>query len=669
MFDKILIANRGEIAIRIIRTCRKLKVRTVAVYSDADARSLHVREADEAVHIGPAPSTSSYLVHENIIKAALETGAQAVHPGYGFLSENSKFAAAVAKAGLTFIGPSAEVIAALGDKISAKNIAMKAGVPVVVGHNLPIVDLDEIRALAAEIGYPVLLKPAAGGGGRGMRMVAGPHELESALQSAQEETRKAFGDNRIFLERFISNPRHIEVQIIADKHGNVVSLGERECSIQRRYQKVIEEAPSLAVDAELRSRMGEMACALAREAGYANAGTVEFIMDGHRNFFFMEMNTRLQVEHPVTEMVTGLDLVELQLRAAAGEKLPISQKDVSIKGWSIEARICAEDSSRNFLPSTGLITRYSTLRGRNIRLDSGVEAGSFISVFYDSLLSKAISWGETREEARATLINALNRYHIEGVTTNLNFANSILNHPAFIKGDLSTAFIEEHYEEGEIKIDPPMEQLEAMVLATTVMYHNRMNLVRESLKPMTAKVGLSHRPDQLHRYVVKGQKNIFDVELQGQLSSRNWKVKMNGKEFDVVTPVFEFYRRRLKLSINGVHQYFRLQYRQNFIWTAYCGISRIFEIYTPREWALAQYMPTEKKDAHENELLSPLPGMVVKILVKKGDRVYRGQDLVVIESMKMESGVSSPCDGIVDNVAATIGKAVETDEVLITFTT
>jgi len=669
MFEKILIANRGEIAIRIIRTCRKLNVKTVAVYSDIDTRSLHVREADEAVHIGPSPSPSSYLVHEKIINAALAQGCQAIHPGYGFLSENSEFAAAVVKAGLVYIGPSSEVIAALGDKISAKNIAMKAGVPVVLGHNLPIVDIEEIRALAAEIGYPVLLKPAAGGGGRGMRLAATPDELESALHSAQDETRKAFGDDRIFLERFIINPRHIEIQIMADKHGNVVSLGERECSIQRRYQKVIEEAPSMAVDAALRSRMGEMACALARQAGYSNAGTVEFIMDNNRNFFFMEMNTRLQVEHPITEMVTSLDLVELQLRVAAGEHLPISQKDVSIKGWSIEARICAEDSSRNFLPSTGLITRYSNLRGRNIRLDSGVEAGSFISVYYDSLLSKVISWGETREAARTTLINALNRYHVEGVTTNLNFANSILNHPAFIKGELTTGFIEEYYEDGEAKVEPPMEQLEAMVIATTVVYHNRKNLVRESLKPMAAKVGLSHKPAQLHSYVVKGNKNIFEVELQGQLSDRDWSVKINGKEYAVVAPVFEFYRRRLKLSINGVDQYFRLQYRQNFIWTAYSGITRIFEIYTPREWELAQYMPKEKKDAHENELLSPLPGMVVNILVKKGDRVYRGQDLVVIESMKMESGVSSPCDGVVDNVTATIGKAVETDEVLITFTT
>jgi len=669
MFEKILIANRGEIAIRIIRTCRKLNIKTVAVYSDIDARSLHVREADEAVHIGPSPSPSSYLVHEKIIKAAVSQGCQAIHPGYGFLSENAEFAAAVASAGLVYVGPSPEVIAALGDKISAKAIAMKAGVPVVLGHNMPIVDLEEIRALAAEIGYPVLLKPAAGGGGRGMRMVATPSELEAALKSAQDETRKAFGDDRIFLERFVSNPRHIEIQIIADRHGKVVSLGERECSIQRRYQKVIEESPSLAVDAALRSRMGEMACALSREAGYFNAGTVEFIMDDRNNFFFMEMNTRLQVEHPVTEMVTSLDLVELQLRVAAGEPLPISQEDVMIKGWSIEARICAEDSARNFLPSTGLITRYSNLRGRNIRLDSGVEAGSFISVYYDSLLSKVISWGDTREKARMTLINALNRYHVEGVTTNLNFANSILNHPAFIKGELSTGFIDEHYEDGQAKIEPPMEQLDAMVIATTVVYHNRKNLVRESLKPMSAKVGLSHKQAQHYRYVVKGNKNIFEVELLGQLSSRDWSVKMNGKEYAVIAPVFEFYRRRLKLSINGVDQYFRLQYHQNFIWTAYCGITRIFEIYTPREWELAQYMPKDRKVASENVLLSPLPGMIVNILVKKGDRVYRGQDLVVIESMKMECGVSSPCDGVVENVATTIGKAVETDEVLITFTT
>jgi len=344
MFEKILIANRGEIAIRIIKTCRRLGITTVAVYSDIDARSLFVREADEAVHLGPSPSAASYLVRHKLIDAALSRNCQAVHPGYGFLSESADFAAEVMAAGLVFIGPDAAVVATMGDKIAAKQMAIKAGVPVVPGCNQALSDLALIREKAAEIGYPVLFKPAAGGGGRGMRIVHGPDQLASALQSAQDETRKAFGDDRIFLEKFIEAPRHIEVQIMADRHGKVLSLGERECSIQRRYQKVIEESPSPAVNASLRQKMGDMACALAREAGYSNAGTVEFILDRHGDFFFMEMNTRLQVEHPVTEMVTGLDLVELQLRVAGGEHLPLDQEEVRLHGWAIEARICAEDA-------------------------------------------------------------------------------------------------------------------------------------------------------------------------------------------------------------------------------------------------------------------------------------------------------------------------------------
>ncbi len=669
MFEKILIANRGEIAIRIIRTCKEMNIKTVAVYSDIDERSCHVREADEAVHIGPSPSTSSYLDYEKIIDAAVKLGCQAIHPGYGFLSENSEFAKAVAKKGITFIGPDPDVIAALGDKISAKDIAMKAGVPVIPGHNKPVTDIKEIKKLCAEIGYPVLLKPAAGGGGRGMRIVTKPEEVEASLKSAQDETRKAFGDDRIFIERFITNPRHIEIQIMADKHGNVISLGERECSIQRRYQKVLEEAPSMAVSEDLRKRMGEMACALARESGYSNAGTVEFILDQTGEFFFMEMNTRLQVEHPVTEMVTGLDLVEIQLKVGAGEKLPLTQEDVKINGWSIEARINAEDPSRNFLPSTGLLTRYSGLRGRNIRLDSGVEAGSFVSVYYDSMLFKVISWGETREEARTNLIHALNRFEVEGVTTNMNFANTILNHPKFIKGEMTTKFIDEHYEDGHTRIAPSKEQLEAMVIAATIVFHNRQKQVRESLKLMASKVGTSHKSENWHSYVVKGNEDVFEVELTGQPAKSDWGIKVNGTEYSVVTPEFAFFMRRIKLVINDQNQYFKQQYRGNFIWTAFCGYSRVFEIYTPREWDLSQYMPKEIKDVHENELLSPLPGMVINVLVKKGDRVYRGQDLITIESMKMESGVSSPCDGTVEDVLTTAGKAVETDEVLITFKT
>jgi propionyl-CoA carboxylase alpha chain len=667
MFEKILIANRGEIAVRIIRTCQKLGIRTVAVFSEIDSRALHVQEADEAILLGPAPSDQSYLVKEKIIAAAQKSGCQAIHPGYGFLSENAGFAEMVSLAGLVFIGPSAPVIAMLGDKIASKNLAIKAGVPVVPGHNQPITDLEEARTIAGEIGYPVLLKPAAGGGGRGMRIVHGPEELASALKAGQEETRKAFGDNKIFLERFIEKPRHIEIQIMADQHGNVIYLGERECSIQRRYQKVIEEAPSLILTPETRKEIGERACNLAREAGYSNAGTVEFIMDTRGDFFFLEMNTRLQVEHPVTELVTGLDLVELQLQVADGQHLPYRQEDIVLDGWSIEARICAEEPDRNFLPSTGLVTRYAEPRGTNIRMDSGIMAGSRVSVYYDSLLTKAISWGKDREQARKRLVEALNKFHLEGVITNADFANAILNHPAFIEGKLSTGFIEEHFDHGFMKIEPPMEKLELMVIAATLIYHNRQSLVRESLKPLTAKVGQDHRPEVWHQYVVKGEKNIFTIRLLGDIDTHRWDIYVNDNRYEVITPDFEFYRRRLKLKIDGQTEYFRLQYRENFVWASFCGINRIFEVYSPREWELAQYMPKERKSILDNVVRSPMPGLAVDIRVQKGDRVFRGQDIVVIESMKMESGVASPCDGEVDEVRVKIGQAVESGDVLITF--
>ena len=431
----------------------------LAVYSEIDARSRHVQEADEAVLIGPSRSDQSYLVKEKIIEAALTHGCAAIHPGYGFLSENAAFAEMVARAGLAFIGPPAAAIAALGDKVASKALAVKAGVPVVPGILKSIDDLEEALAAAEGIGYPLLLKPAAGGGGKGMRIVASRDELAAAMKAGRAETRKAFGDDRVFVEKYIPVARHVEIQVMADQHGAVIHLGERECSVQRRYQKVIEESPSVAVDAELRRRMGECACRLAREAGYANAGTVEFILDPAGDFYFLEMNTRLQVEHPVTEMVTGLDLVELQLRVAAGEPLPLRQEDVAWKGWAVEARICAEDPARGFLPSTGMITRYSPARGPNIRLDSGVEAGSFVSVFYDSLLAKVIAWGETRQTAIDSLVRALNGYHIEGLATNVDFANAVLTHPAFSEGRLSTGFIDAHFEKGLPKLAPPEERL------------------------------------------------------------------------------------------------------------------------------------------------------------------------------------------------------------------
>ncbi|HSO20003.1 MAG TPA: acetyl-CoA carboxylase biotin carboxylase subunit, partial [Desulfosarcina sp.] len=430
MFEKILIANRGEIAVRIIRTCKRLGIASVAVYSEADSRSLSRQLADAAVPIGESHARQSYLDMEKIIAMAVSTGCQAIHPGYGFLSENAGFARSVEAAGLTFIGPPASAVALMGDKITSKELAVKAGVPVIPGHVEALKDEEEALSIAASIGYPVLLKPAAGGGGKGMRIVSDPGQMAAALTASRQETRKAFGDSRIFMERYIERPRHVEIQILADRHGHVVHLGERECSIQRRYQKIIEESPSPAVGPLLRDRMGRAACDLARKAGYVNAGTVEFVLDANRGFYFLEMNTRLQVEHPVTEMVTGLDLVELQLRIAAGEPLPFDQAEVAFQGWAMEARICAEDPARDFMPATGMVTRYAEPRGRAVRVDSGVDAGSTIGVLYDSMLAKVICHGEDREAARTGLVEALNGYHIEGIVTNVDFANSVLCHPA-----------------------------------------------------------------------------------------------------------------------------------------------------------------------------------------------------------------------------------------------
>ncbi|SPD74692.1 Acetyl/propionyl-CoA carboxylase, alpha subunit [uncultured Desulfobacterium sp.] len=667
MFNKILIANRGEIAIRIIRTCKRLGVGTVAVFSEADARSIYIREADEAVFLGPARAKDSYLVKEKLIESALAHQCEAIHPGYGFLSENAEFAGMVAQAGLVFIGPTASAIAILGDKTASKDLAIQAGVPVVPGFTNTISLLEEAQRAADQIGYPVLLKPAAGGGGKGMRIVFSEKELEDNLKACRQETMKAFGDDAIFMERYIVRPRHVEMQILADHYGNVVYLGERECSIQRRYQKIIEETPSMAVDGALRERMGKTACDLALKAGYANAGTVEFIMDQEGNFYFIEMNTRLQVEHPVTEMVTGLDLVELQLRMAVGEALPFGQQDITVKGWAIEARICAEDPRRDFYPSTGIITRYTAPRGRNLRVDTGIEAGSVVSVYYDSLLAKVVAWGETREEARKVLVYALNGYHIEGLATNVDFVNAILNHPAFVNGELSTDFIEAHFENGHVKLAPPFERIHLMSIAATLVYHNRQAQIRESLKPMAAHVGGVYTPKEYTPYVVKGENDILDLRLQVDSNPNAWSIWVNDTVYNVVTPDFEFYRRRLKLQINGEPHVFRLQYHGNFIWAAFCGAARIFEIYSPREWALARYMPTVEKRLKSNQLECPMPGLIVDIRVQKGDRVYKGQELVIIEAMKMESAVASPRDGEIEDVVVKQGQAVEMGNILVVF--
>ncbi len=667
MFEKILIANRGEIAVRIIRTCKRLGIATVAVYSDADSRSLHRQLADESVHIGGPHARESYLDVDRIISAAVSTNCGAVHPGYGFLSENPRFAEAVASAGLTFIGPPAEVIAKMGDKIGSKELAASAGVPVIPGHGGALKDIEEALAVAETIGYPVLLKPAAGGGGKGMRIVRGPEEMEGALASGMQEAAKAFGDSRIFIERYFDDPRHIEIQVFADSYGNVVHLGERECSIQRRYQKIIEESPSMAVDADLRQRMGEAACNLARKAGYVNAGTVEFVLDAQRNFYLLEMNTRLQVEHPVTEGVTGLDMVELQLRIAAGERLPFEQRDLAFNGWAIEARICAEDPARGFIPATGMITRYAEPRGKDVRVDSGVTVGSWVGIYYDSLLAKVICHGKDREEARLSLIEALNGYHIEGVVTNIDFVNNVLSHPEFAAGNLNTGFVGRHFEGSTPKIPPDARNTEMAVIVAALIYHVRTVAIRESLRPMVSRIGGMRDDDGTHSYVVRSGDSLFNVLLAKSPEANKWMIYVSGNRYEVVTPQFEFYRRRLKIVINGQIHRFRLRIEQSFIYVAFSGITRLFEVYLPKEWELLKYMPAKVERASENVLVCPMPGLVVDVLVRKGDRVFRGQNLVVLESMKMESGVGSPTDGVIEEVLANAGQAVEAGDVLIRF--
>ncbi len=667
MFDKILIANRGEIAVRIMRTCRRLGIKTVAVFSDADSRSMHRQMADEAVYIGGSSARDSYLNGEKIVTAAMSTGCKAVHPGYGFLSESAHFARLVEASNLGFVGPPADVIAVMGDKIASKELAVKAGVPVIPGHVDSLKDEEEALSVAASIGYPVLLKPAAGGGGKGMRIVADPQQMGEALAASRQETRKAFGDNRIFMERFIERPRHVEIQILADTKGNVVFLGERECSIQRRYQKIIEESPSPAVGPKLRRSMGQAACDLARKAGYVNAGTVEFVLDAQGAYYFLEMNTRLQVEHPVTELVTGLDLVELQLRIAAGEPLPFDQAGVVFDGWAMEARICAEDAGKAFVPATGMITRYAEPRDSGVRVDSGVHTGSNIGVYYDSMLAKVICKGKDRDSARVGLVEALNGYHIEGVVTNIDFINSVLCHPAFIQGDLDTGFIERHFD-GHCSLSPPdLRNIKLSALVAALIYHVRIMAVRESIKPMVSRIGAGKGPIDLHRYFVRSGSDKFDVRLEKAPKGRLWSIHVDEDKLMVETPDFEFYRRRLKLNIDGRIHRFRLRIERSFFWISFCGLTRLFEVYSPKEWALLEHMPRRDEHPPSNELLCPMPGLVVDVPAKKGDRVFRGQNLVVLESMKMESGVASPVDGMIAEVLVAVGQTVEAGDVMVRF--
>jgi propionyl-CoA carboxylase alpha chain len=668
-FAKILIANRGEIACRVIRTCRRLGIRTVAVYSDADAEALHVREAGEAVRLGPALSAESYLKIEAVVKACRDTGAEAVHPGYGFLSENAAFAAALAKAGIVFIGPSAGAVHAMGDKIESKKLAQKAGVTMVPGHLVPLKDSDEAVKVSRQVGYPVMLKASAGGGGKGMRLAHNDAEAREGFRSATNEARTAFGDERVFVEKFIEQPRHIEIQVLGDKHGNVIHLGERECSIQRRHQKVIEEAPSPFLDAKTRAAMGAQAVALAKAVNYDSAGTVEFIVDTKRNFYFLEMNTRLQVEHPVTEMVTGLDLVELMIRVAAGEKLPLSQKDVSLSGWAIEARVYAEDPLRNFLPSIGRLTRYRppavSANGSGVRVDTGVYEGGEISMFYDPMIAKLIGTGRTRDEAAGRLADALDAFEIRGLNHNISFLAAIATHQRFRDERLSTGFIAEEFPDGFKGATPTTEARLALIAAAAVVQRRQAETEagvsgqlpgHEARTPAELVVRLSGvgTVGEDHGVTLAWtEEGAYALGLGG----RTITAQTRWRPGDALC----------RLLLDGHAVTVQVE-RDGAGWRLFHGgvLARALVI-RPRVAQLAALMPVKKPPDTSKFLLSPMPGLLKSLAVSEGQEVKAGEEIAVVEAMKMENILRAPRDGRVVKHHAAAGDSLAVDQKILEF--
>ena len=665
MFKKILIANRGEIACRVIKTARKMGIKTVAVYSDADRGALHVRMADEAVHIGPSPAAQSYIVIEKIMQAVAQTGAEAVHPGYGFLSENRMFAAALEAAGVAFIGPPSSAIEQMGDKITSKKLAMAAGVSTVPGHMGLIDDADHAAQIAAEIGYPVMIKASAGGGGKGMRIAWTDAEAREGFQSSKNEAAASFGDDRIFIEKFVTQPRHIEIQVLGDQHGNIVYLHERECSIQRRNQKVIEEAPSPFLDPAIRKAMGEQACALARAVGYTSAGTVEFIVDGNRNFYFLEMNTRLQVEHPVTELITGIDLVEQMIRVAAGEPLPFEQKDLHINGWAVECRLYAEDPYRNFLPSIGRLTRYRppvegpTATGI-VRNDTGVVEGGEISMFYDPMIAKLCTWAPTRAEAIEEMRTALDSFEVEGIGHNLPFCAAVMEHPRFTGGNITTAFIAEEFAGGftGIPLDPvTLRRVAASLAAMNRVAEIRRTRITGTMDNHTRKVG--------DDWVVSLQGESFAVNIAADRDGST--VHFEGGSHHRVTSDWTPGQPLAKLMVDGhplvmkvakIPSGFRLRLR---------GADLKAHVRSPRAAELALLMLEKTPPDTSRYLLCPMPGLVVSIAVEPGDEVQEGQALATVEAMKMENILRAERRGVVKVVNAKAGASLRVDDVIMEF--
>ena len=649
LFDKILIANRGEIACRVIRTCRRLGIKTVAVYSEADADALHVREADEKVLIGPPPSTQSYLLVDKIIEACRKTGAQAVHPGYGFLSEKQEFQKALAAAGIVFIGPDARAIHAMGDKIESKKLAQKAGVSTVPGWLHALKNADEAVKIANQVGYPVMIKASAGGGGKGMRIAYDDAQTREGFVSATNEAKSSFADDRVFIEKYVEEPRHIEIQLIADGKGNCLYLWERECSIQRRHQKVIEEAPSPFLDAKTRKAMGEQAVALAKAVKYKSAGTVEFIVDKNRKFYFLEMNTRLQVEHPVTELITGLDLVELMIRVAAGERLPLEQKDVKMKGWAVEARLYAEDPFRNFLPSTGRLVKYrEPAAGPDVRVDTGVYEGGEISMFYDPMIAKLCTYGANRLEAIERMRRALDEFYVRGVSHNVPFLAALMAHPRFREGRLTTNFIAEEFKGGFTAAHLPPR--DPAMLAAVAAVADRVKAARLGTVQDERVVMLNRKPLSV---TVTGADGRFEV-VAGERRIAVETAWLPGVPLMHATIDGE----TVVVQIDPLDSGWRLINE---------GGQADALVLTPRQAELYALMPAKAAPDTSKFLLSPMPGLLASVAVSEGQEIKAGEALAVVEAMKMENVLRAVRDGTIKTLHAKPGDSLRVDQKIIEF--
>ena len=664
MFNKILIANRGEIACRVIKTARLMGIKTVAIYSDADTHALHVKMADEAVHIGQSPAKDSYLVIEKVMEAVRKTGADAVHPGYGFLSENKMFAEALKVEGVTFIGTSAKAIESMGDKIKSKKLAQKAGVNTIPGFMGIISDVEEAVKISNQIGYPVMLKTSAGGGGKGMRISSNDEETREGFRSSKNEALNSFGDDRIFIEKFIQQPRHIEIQVLADSHGNCIYLNERECSIQRRNQKVIEEAPSPFLTSKIRQLMGNQSCALAKSVGYISAGTVEFIVDKDQNFYFLEMNTRLQVEHPVTELITGIDLVEQMIRAANGEILSISQKDVVINGWAIESRLYAEDPYRQFLPSTGRLKKYSPpteIRSdvAVVRNDTGVYEGGEISIYYDPMIAKLCTWSQTREGAISNMRHALDGFEIEGIGHNIPFLSAVMDHPRFCSGNITTAFIEEEYPEGFLGVELSIAALKEVAACAVAMY--RLGEIRRTR--------VSGRMDNHTRrvrddWVVNLQENEFPVKIDADPNGSTVHFKdCSHRVSSDWTPGKSI----ALMNVDGKDMLLKVEKRTSGFRVRFRGADILVSVRSPRQNELAGLMLKKEVADTSKLLLCPMPGLITTVEVNAGDEVQEGQALCTIEAMKMENILRAERRSIVKKVNVAPNSSLSVDEIIMEF--